>query len=473
MTATSPLATMSALDLAAAISDGQLSALEVTVDVLERAERCTNGAFVTLAHQAALTRAALLDARPAIAQHSPLRGVPVPIKDLQQVRGLPTRGGSVVTSDEPAQADDGATIRFREAGTVMVGKTSTPEFGLPAYTEPEGQVPARTPWDPRRTAGGSSGGAAVAVATGLVPLAHASDGGGSIRIPASCCGLVGHKPSRGLVSWGPSGVDGVQLSTQGVLSRTVRDTAAGLDALAIGWPGDGLRPLAGAFLASVDEAPRRLRIGVTTQPFNVDTVVHRACIDAVAATASMLQGLGHEVVEAPRPYDPERWAAFIDLWSVMALGVPVDPSREHELRPLTRWLRELGRGVTGLRHAQAVAATQHLTRDVALAWQGLDVVVTPTLAVPPVFPDQVRHDDDPERDFWDQTRFTPWTSTANLTGRPSVSLPLHTTVVDDVRLPVGVMFTGQLGEDLTLLRLAREVEQAAGWLDPVLATVGA
>lgn len=464
---TTQLHELSALELADAIRAGDVTALQATVASLERAEALgpTVGAFTQLAHQQALTTAAMLDANPQLARGSRLRGVPCPIKDLSMVRGLPSRAGSAALDGAPAPVDDGVVTLLAAAGTVMTGKTSTPEFGLPCYTEPEGQPAARTPWDLTRGAGGSSGGAAAAVSTGIVPIAHGSDGGGSIRIPASCCGLVGLKPSRGRVSPGPHGVDGVALASHGVLTRTVRDTAAGLDVLSGRWPGDQylLPETPGGFLRAVESPPPRLRIGLLTRPSNVDTDVHPACLRAVDRAARLVESLGHQVEPAPPPYAPERWAAFIDLWSVMALSAPVPPGSEHLLRPLTRWLREKGREVAGVEHARALAETQRLTREVADTWSGFDVILTPTLAQPPALVGELRHDDDPERDFWHQTAFTPWTSTANLTGRPSISLPLHRERIDGVELPIGVMFTGTLGGDEILLRLAAQLEHADPW----------
>ncbi|MEL4503863.1 amidase family protein [Luteococcus sp. H138] len=458
---------LSALEVADAIRAGEVTALEVTVDSLERAEKlgATVGAFTHLAHQRALTTAASLDANPSLAKGSRLRGVPCPIKDLSMVRGLPLRAGSAALDGDPAPVDDGIVTLLAGAGTVMTGKTSTPEFGLPCYTEPEGQPAARTPWDLSRGAGGSSGGAAAAVSAGIVPIAHGSDGGGSIRIPASCCGLVGLKPSRGRVSPGPHGVDGVALASHGVLTRTVRDTAAGLDVLSGRWPGDQylLPETPGGFLQALDTPPPSLRIGLLTTPSNVDTTVHPACLRAAERAARLLEELGHHVEQAPSPYAPERWAAFIDLWSVMALSAPVPDGREGQLRPLTRWLRGKGREVAGVEHARALMETQRLTREVATTWADFDVVLTPTLAQPPALVGELRHDDDPERDFWHQTAFTPWSSTANLTGRASISLPLHRERIDGVELPIGVMLTGTMGGDEILLRLAAQLEAADPW----------
>jgi amidase len=362
--------------------------------------------------------------------------------------------------------DDGVVTLLRDAGTVMVGKTNTPELGLPPYTEPDIAPPARTPWDLTRSAGGSSGGPAAAVASRIVPVAHGNDGGGSLRIPASACGLVGLKPSRGRVSWGPHSTDGVGLAAHGVLTRTVRDTAAFLDVLAVNRPGDtfvapGGPGAAGSYLAACDAAPRPLRVGVLVTPVITDDAeVDPACLHAVDHTVAVLDALGHAVGEAPVPFPAEAWGAFAALWSVGALSAPVPDDAEHLLVPLTRWLRETGREQSGLAYAQALVGMQRLTQQVAAAWEPFDVVLTPTLAQLPAPLGSLRDDADPAADFAAQTRFTPWTSVANLTGRPSVSLPLGWT---DDPLPVGVMLTGRLGDDALLLALSAQLEAASPW----------
>ncbi|KZM76327.1 amidase [Cellulosimicrobium sp. I38E] len=394
----------------------------------------------------------------------PFLGVPCPIKDLTMVEGAPIRAGSAAIDPFPAPYDDGVVTLLRAAGTVMIGKTTTPELGLPCYTEPDVGPTARTPWDLKRSAGGSSGGAAAAVAARVVPVAHGSDGGGSLRIPASACGLVGLKPSRGLVSPGPYGVDGAGLATHGVLTRSVRDAAAFLDVLARPWPGDTFT----ARLATA-RGGRRLRVGLLLEPvIAADAPVHPACADAARATAALLAGLGHDVVEIPPPFGAERWDAFAALWSVGALQAPVPPDREHLLVPLTRWLRERGRGVSGLAYATALGGVQQLTREVAAAWAGIDVVLSPTLAQPPALVGSQRIDDDPAADFAAQTAFTPWTSVWNLTGRPAISLPLGEVRVTDpdgtsAIVPVGVMLGADHGDDALLLDLAARLEEAAPW----------
>ncbi|MDR1768466.1 MAG: amidase [Propionibacteriaceae bacterium] len=460
---------LSALELADAVRRREVSAVEVARHALERAERLgpAVGAFACLAGERALCQAEGLDRRSADgADIGPLAGVPCPIKDLNPVAGLPFECGSAAMAGNVAEDDDPVAVWLAEAGTLMVGKTNTPEFGLPCYTEPDNAPPARTPWDPSCSAGGSSGGAAAAVACGIVPMAHGSDGGGSIRIPASVCGLVGLKASRGRINPGPPAMPGPGLATHGVLTRTVRDTAAGLDVLSRPQTGAVYQappwPLGPTLLEACQAPLGRLKVGLLTTPVIADAPVHPACLEAVGAAAVLLEGLGCEIAEAPVPFDAERWSAFAALWSVGALEIPV-PAKGR-LRPLTSWLREQGRGVSGLEHARALEASQRLAWDVARAWQGFDVVVTPTLAQPPAKVGQLRDDADPAADFAAQTRFTPWTSVYNVSGLPAVSLPLHSAVVDGRRLPIGVMLGGRFGREDVLLALAARLEDAGAFV---------
>lgn len=467
---------LGAVDLARALRHGELSVRDAVNHTLERAESIGPlvGAFVTLtpelAHRQAQTADdAIAEARRAgtLAELPPLLGVPCPIKDLNAVAGVPMSAGSKALQGFIPDYDDGITHLLRNAGTIMIGKTNTPEFGLPCYTEPDVAPPARTPWDLTRSAGGSSGGAAAAVSARFVPIAHGSDGGGSIRIPASTCGLVGLKPSRGLVSAGPVGVDGPGLASHGVLTRCVADTAAGLDALSSGWPGDSMpRPSLphGGFLASLAASPMRLRVGILTEPMIVDDArVDSSCLAAVNSTIEILESLGHEVIPATRPFGEAEWAPFMPLWAVGALSIPIPPDAEHTLRPLTRWLRETGRTFTGLEYSQAVTRVQQLSRTVAMEWDKYDVVLTPTLAQPPALIGSLRNDDNPALDFDNQCRFTPWTSIYNLTGRPAISLPLGWSATDGGGpLPIGVTFGAALGQDALLLSLAAQIEDVIG-----------
>lgn len=450
-----------AIDLAARIVAGDVTVTDVTAAALDRAEADRFGAFVHVARDRAMHCAELLDARviePGF-WAGPLFGVPVPIKDLTRLHGEPCAFGSAAITGYVADADDGVVDRLKQAGTVPIGKTSTPEFGLPCYTEPEGLPPAVTPWDPTRMAGGSSGGAAAAVAAGVVPLAHGNDGGGSVRIPASCCGILGMKPSRGMISPNPLSTElGPGLASHGVLARTVTDVAAGLEAMRGDRPGDLYPDIAGPLLAALDQPLGELRVGVIVEPLITDAEVHPEAIAAVVETMERLVRLGHSVKPAPVPFPTRAWDLFAPLWAVGAARIPVPPEREEFLRPLTRWLRDQGRGVTGVQYADAVESLQVLTRQVAVDWwQEFDLIIMPTLAQPPLPVGALRNDADPAEDFAAQTRFTPWTSVQNITGAPAISLPLHHAQVDGVRLPFGVQITAAPYADALVLQVARDL----------------
>ncbi|HLS49682.1 MAG TPA: amidase, partial [Actinomycetaceae bacterium] len=283
---------LDATALAAAIGRRELSHAEVVEHTLERAERLGPrvGAFAHLTPDYARAQARAADEGTAgEAAGGPFFGVPCPIKDLTMVEGLPFEAGSVAMRGTVAPATDGVARLLARAGTTMIGKTTTPEFGLPPYTEPDTGPAARNPWDVRRSAGGSSGGAAAAVAAGIVPVAHASDGGGSIRIPASVCGLVGLKPSRGQVSHGPLRVDGAGLTTDGVLTRSVADAAAFLDVLSRPWPGDYFALASENFAAAAARPPGPLRIGILLDPINVASApVHATSRAAVERATRVL-----------------------------------------------------------------------------------------------------------------------------------------------------------------------------------------
>jgi amidase len=464
-----------ALATAAAITAGTVSAVEVAAAHLARSERLGEvvGAFARLTPEIALAQAAAIDGAVARGESAaPLLGVPCPIKDLNQVAGIGWEAGSAAMRGVVAELDDDIVGWLRGAGTVVTGKTSTPEFGLPCYTEPDGAPAARTPWDLSRSAGGSSGGAAAAVATGLAPIAQASDGGGSIRIPASACGLVGLKASRGRISGGGLRMPGPGLGTDGVLSRTVADTAIALDVLAGRGVGETYQVPGPhtTFLEAAGREPGNLRIGVLTTPVIAEADVHPACLEASRATAEALAALGHDVSEAPVPFAVERWLAFGAVWAVGAASIPLPPEAEPLLRPLTRWLRERGRATSGVEYAEALGAVQRLTVETALTWDAFDLILTPTLAQPPALVGELRDDDDPAADFAAQTRFTPWTSIYNLTGRPAISLPLHTADVGGRTLPIGVMLGGRLGADETLLSVSAQLEATVGWSHPFLAS---
>lgn len=456
---------LTALQTAARITSGELSVPEVVDAALEQAHADTCNAWTFIDDEGARRRAVHLQERLADRDFhpGPLFGVPCPIKDLNECKGMPMEAGSAALAGKVSIHDDGIVTLLKGAGTIPIGKTTTPEFGLPCYTEPVGRPATVTPFDPTRMSGGSSGGAAAVVGAGEVPIAQGSDGGGSIRIPASCCGVVGLKPTRGRISSGPYGLDGPGLTTAGVLTRTVRDTAAALDVLSIGWPGDPFPAprAAGSFLAACEHPSPRLRIGVLTDPvISDDAEVHPAVAAALARTVRTLEDLGHIVEPASRPFGADAWNSFRCVWAVGAASIPVPAEAEDGLLPYTRWLRELGRGYSAVDLADAQAGIQRITRTTSELWDHFDVVVSPTLAQPPLLVGGLRDDSDPAGDFDAQCAFTPWTSVWNLTGRPAISLPLHTAVVDGVELPIGMMFGARMGQEDVLLALGCQLEDA-------------
>lgn len=450
---------LTALEQGDAVRAGEVSSAELVEHCLARIEGEPYGAFVTVtaerAREAARTRVR------AVGSDGPLAGVPTAVKDLAQTAGVRTTFGSPVFADHVPEVSDEVVLRLERAGLVSLGKTSTPEFGSPCYTEPEGRPAAVTPWDTTRMAGGSSGGAAAAVASGLVPVAHGSDGGGSIRIPAACCGIVGLKPSRGRISGAPMHGDPVGLSTQGTLARTVRDAAALLDVLAGPAVGDPFwaAPPPRTFLTACDRDPGRLRVARFVEPAIAEVDVDPACRAAWDDASTLLESLGHEVVDVANPVDPAAVPVFETCWAVLtALSVVTLPDAARPaLRPLTRWLAERGERVSGPEFGLAVGALRRHAAAILRALAPYDAVLTPTLASPPLPVGALRDDADPEADFEAQKRFTPWTSLWNLTGSPAVSLPLRWT---GSGLPVGVMLAARPGDEVTLLALAAQVEAA-------------
>lgn len=457
---------LTALEQGELVRRGEVSPLELTDHYLERADRLdTVGAFVTLTPDLARDRAAALSAELVLVEpESPLFGVPTAIKDLNLTAGVRTTFGSAAFADFVPDVSDGVTLSLEAAGLVSLGKTNTPEFGSPCYTEPDVAPPAVTPWDRACTAGGSSGGAAAAVAAGLVPLAQGSDGGGSIRIPASCCGLVGLKPTRGRISGHPMYGDPVGLATAGPIARTVRDAAAMLDVLAGRRAGDPAwaPPPSTSFLSSCDRDPGPLRIARFVDPVIADTPVDPECVRAWEDASRLLESLGHDVVDVEVPLPPEAVPVFETCWAVLTALSVVPPEREHLLRPLTRWLTGLGRAVSGPEFGLAIGAMRRYAAEALTALAPYDAVLTPTLASPPPAVGAMRDDEDPAADFEAQKAFTPWTSAWNVTGMPAVSLPLHWTADG---LPVGVMLAARPAEEELLLALSAQVEAAAPWAD--------
>ena len=459
---------LTALEQGQAVRRREVSPVELVDHYLDRVERLSDrvGAFVTVTGDLARRQARLAEARAGEAGSGALFGVPTAVKDLNATAGVRTTFGTKVMADYVPDVSDEVVLRLEAAGTISLGKTSTPEFGSPCYTEPDIAPPSRTPWDLSRMAGGSSGGAGTAVAAGLVPVAHGSDGGGSIRIPASCCGLVGFKPSRGRVSGSPVYGDAVGLGTSGPLARTVRDAAALLDVMAGPAVGDPFwaapLPDGESFLRWCDREPGRLRVARFADPVIADATVHPECLAAYDAAARLLEDLGHEVEDVEVPLSPDATRVFETCWSVSAALAQVPPDREDDLRPLTRWLMERGRAVSGPDFALALGELRRIAARALHRLAPYDVVLTPTLAQPPLPIGAIRDDADPARDFQNQKEFTPFTSAWNVTGMPAVSLPLHRTADG---LPVGVMLAARPGEDALLLSVAAQVEAAAPWHD--------
>jgi amidase len=456
---------LSARELAAAIRDRELSPVDITEHYLNRIDRLSDqvGAFVTVTDEIARDQAKAAEKAVEQGESSPLLGVPVPIKDLNMVKDVPMTLGSSAFDDLIGFADDHVVTLLREAGTILLGKTNTPEFGLPCYTENSVAPPARNPWDLSRSAGGSSGGAAAAVASGLAPIAQGSDGGGSIRIPASVCGLFGIKPTRGRVSHGPIVPDLVGLSTNGPLARDVRDAALLLDVMTGNAPGDMYytSPQEGTFLEAADREPGRLRIGRSVATAVPDAEVHPDCLAAYEAATELLTDLGHEVEEFEMPFSPDLVPHFETLWAAMATLSPVAPDREDRLRPLTRYLRDRGKAVTAAQLFAAQGALQLAMRLAMPVYNQYDVILHPTLAQPPV-PIGYFEEVDAADNFERQKAFTPYTSIYNVTGQPGVSVPLHWT---EGGLPIGVMFIGRMGEENTLISLSSQLEAACPWVD--------
>jgi amidase len=462
-------------EMAAAIQAGELSPVAVTDHYLDRIGRLNEqvGAFYTVTdelarEQAAKAEKAVAESRRAggdAAPLPPLTGVPIPIKDLNMVAGVRLTFGCTLLKDNVATEDDYMVGALRSAGIVITGKTAAPEFGLPCYTETRIGPPARTPWDLSRSAGGSSGGAAAAVAAGLAPAAQGSDGGGSIRIPASVCGLFGIKPTRGRISQGPLMPDLAGLSTDGPLARTVADAALLLDAMTGNHPGDMYTlpplPAGDTFLAYAGREPGRLRIARSLQNAVPGAEVHPDCVAAYEDASALLASLGHEVEDVELPFGPDAVPMFETLWYAMATLAPIDPAQEGELLPITRYLRGRGLEMKAGELMFAQAYLQAIMRPALSMLNGYDALLSPTLALPPRpvgWFDEV----EPAENFERQKLFTPYTALYNLSGQPAVSLPLHW---NDDGLPIGVMLAGRMGDEATLISLSAQVEAARPWRD--------
>ena len=404
----------------------------------------------------------------------PFRGVPILFKDLGcTVAGEPTAFGVGPMGDVPWPATSYLAEAFRTAGFVELGRTNVPEMGTTVTTEARSFPPARNPWDPGRSAGGSSGGSAAAVASGMVPAAHGNDGGGSIRIPSSECGLVGLKPTRARVSQGPLvGEAWAGGTIDGVLTRTVRDAAGILDVISAAQPGDPYQapPLPRPLREEVGADPGRLRVGVLDRPGGEGYLDDPQCRAAVAATAALLEKLGHDVAESA----PE--AMFDELFSqhfgtIIAgdteatfrafetmLGRPI---REDEIEPRNAFYRQAGAALDVVTYLQSRAWIGMWARRMAHWWSSHDLLLTPTLGAPPPELGWFTAEG-PEGEGRRVVSFIPYTAQFNMTGQPAVSLPMHWTPEG---LPVGVQLVAAYGREDLLIRVASQLEQAAPWHD--------
>ncbi len=472
---TDDLSILDATAQAELVATGQASPLELVDAAIERIERINPqlNAVITPLFDSARAQAggALPD--------GPFRGVPFLLKDLScHSAGDPFHEGLAFLKDRgwTEATDTALAARFRAAGLVVLGKTNTPELGILPTAEPVAYGPTRNPWDLTRSTGGSSGGSAAAVAAGLAPVAHANDGGGSIRIPASECGLVGLKPSRGRVSLAPEFGDVMGgLTCEHVVSRSVRDTAAILDATHGMEPGDPFTAPAPdrPYLAEVGADPGSLRIGIMpTAPLGQITV-HPDCVEATEAAGRLLESLGHRVeVSHPEALDDAdytghfitNWAAgaawSLDYWS-RRTGTQITAS---DVEPLTWALAELGRSSTAAAWLWAREWLQVNSREMASWWtEGFDLLLTPTIAEPP--PPLGSFDspsDNPLHGLFRAAEIVPFTPPFNVSGQPAISLPLHW---NEAGLPIGVQLVAAFGREDLLLRVAAQVESAQPWSD--------
>jgi amidase len=460
---------MSALEQGAAIRAGELSPTEIASHYLDRIRELDGsiGAFLTITEELALDQASEAEHRLLQAQRrgeslGPLHGVPVAVKDVARIENVRFTQGSALFANEVADIDDHVVTRMKQAGLVILGTTNTPEFALPCYTENRIAPATRNPWSPQHSPGGSSGGSAAAVAARLAPIAHGTDAGGSVRIPASACGVVGLKPSRGRVSNGPIDHDVTGLSVHGALARSVADAAALIDAMSGVMPGDAFTAPVGAECGHGD-GPGRLRIAVMPEPMVPDVSAHPDCLQALADITELLRETGHRVEEIGMSPDRGVADAFTRAWSVNAASIAIDEEEEELLTPFTRHMRELGRGLTGLELHAALSTFRGIGQMLAdLFFATYDLILTPTLAQPPALIGEFSSDPDQVGDFDRMTAFMPYTPMYNIAGLPAISMPAR---INESGLPVGVMVGGRYGEERTMLALAAEIESELRWID--------
>ena len=417
------------------------------------------------------------DARRTLAEgppKGPFEGVPFLIKDLMLLsKGARTTNGCRFFADQVADHDSELVSRYRRAGLVTLGKSASPEFGLTATTESKLYGATRNPWNLAHSSGGSSGGASAAVASGMVPLANASDGGGSIRIPASCCGLVGLKPSRGRMPFGPDVGEGWSgMSTVHAVSRSVRDTAALLDAtdgVDVGAP-YGAPPKARPYLEETKLAPGTLRIALLRETFN-GAETHPDCRDAVSDAAALCESLGHKVEEARVEIDAEALSQAAQLIMAANLRSTLDDHAavvgrafgKEDLEDLTWIMSQAIAQRSADEYARSIRTIHRVGRVVERFFQDYDVILSPTMAAPPVEIGLMSLSNPDLAEFAAVAgRAAGYTQCFNASGHPAISLPLHWS---QAGLPIGLQFAARFGDEATLIRLAAQLEEARPWFD--------
>ena len=466
---------LSALEQLDWLRRGEVTPRELVDHYLERIARLDSGpqalgAFTTVTAEAARERADRLGGDAAsgtgLSKAALLWGLPLGDKDLWRRAGVRTTFGSRAFADFVPETSDELVAALEAAGSVSLGKTNAPEFGMPSYTESRVAPPARNPYHPDLGAGGSSGGAAVAVAAGLLPVAPGSDGGGSIRIPAAATGLVGLKPSRGRVPVA-AGFDSLAgLVAPGPIARTVGDAALLLDAMVASAPyrfaTEPPRWDGGAYLNAAVRGEGRFQLGVTTSsPWETgyQLEIDPESLEALAVATRELDAIGHGLEEFTM--DPEEGypAAFRTIWQAGAAGIPVEGAQLELMEPLTAWLVERGRAVTARELAEALRWLTGFERRTITRFSSYDAVLTPALAMTPR-PLGWYDQQDAEHNFAQQVQYTPFTSFVNVSGLPAITLPVHQTTEG---LPMGVQLIGRPGGEHVLLAIGAQLERRLRW----------
>ncbi len=457
-----------AVELAGMVRAGEVSARELTELSLERIEALNPqlNAFVQVDAEGALAAADRV--RPG--DERPFAGVPVAIKNNRPAKGLRLTYGCSLMAEHVADYDHNVTRRLRDAGFVIVGTTTLPEYGILPTTEARLFGPTRNPWDLSVTPGGSSGGAAAAVAAGMVPVAHGNDGGGSVRIPAACCGLVGLKPSRGRISAAPELGDS-SLGIDGMLTRTVADTAAILDVLAGYEPGDATwaPPPSESFAAAAERGPGRLRIAASTTSPQAQAAVDPVCAAAVSESAELLRSLGHEVLEVEPPWQQDGlgelfgavFASQISLSIAYSARVAGRMPVAQDMEPMSWAIFSMVSKMSAIEVLAANVQLQAFARRLVAFLAPYDALLTPSLAQRPLPIGTLdTAAPDPMATFSQSGLFTPFTPVVNATGQPAISLPLYQ---GQDGLPLGVQLIGRPAGEEALLSLAAQVERALPW----------